>query len=96
MFETNSRYTTIENASIKTKDGKVIAYKKRRFLPNGTDMILIQEITFTEGDRLDRISVIVTGDSEQFWHICDANNVMHPLELVSEPGSMIRIARPWG
>jgi hypothetical protein len=96
MFETNSRYINIEGTSIKRKDGKVIGYKKRRFLPNGSDMILIQEITLTEGDRLDRISAIVTGDAEQFWHICDANNTMHPLELTSEPGSTIRIARPWG
>jgi hypothetical protein len=94
MFETNSRYFNIDDTSIKTKEGKIISYKKRRLLSNGSEMTLIQEVTFTEGDRLDRISNIVAGDPEQFWHICDANNTMHPLELTTEPGNVIRIARP--
>ena len=58
-------------------------------------MTFLQEVTVKEGDRLDRISARIVGDPEQFWRICDANNRMHPLDLASEPGSPIRIARPW-
>jgi hypothetical protein len=58
-------------------------------------MILLQELKVNDGDRLDTISARVVGDPEQFWRICDANDIMHPLELTSEPGMPIRIARPW-
>lgn len=95
MFEPTSRYYQVEDASIKTKDGEKIVYKKRRFLPDWSKMILLQELKVNDGDRLDMISARVVGDPEQFWRICDANNAMHPLELTSEPGRPIRIARPW-
>jgi hypothetical protein len=95
MFEPTSRYYKVEDTSIETKDGGKVAYKKRRFLPDWSDMTLLQELKVSDGDRLDRISARVVGDPEQFWRICDANNVMHPLELTSEPGRSFRIARPW-
>jgi hypothetical protein len=95
MFEQTSRYYQVEDASIETKDGGKVAYKKRRFLPDWSKMILLQELKVNDGDRLDTISARVVGDPEQFWRICDANNTMHPLELTSEPGRPIRIARPW-
>ncbi|MCL4436291.1 MAG: hypothetical protein M1503_02865 [Thaumarchaeota archaeon] len=95
MFETTSRYADIENTSLVTKNGEEIAYKKRRFLPDGSKMTLLQEVQVTAGDRLDRISARIIGDPEQYWRICDANNVMHPLELTAESGSSLRIARPW-
>ena len=93
MFESTSRYYNIEDTSIRENDKK--AYKKRRFLPDWSEMTFLQEVTVKEGDRLDRISARIVGDPEQFWRICDANNRMHPLDLASEPGSPIRIARPW-
>jgi hypothetical protein len=96
MFEPNSRYHTIEDAALDTKDGNRIVYKKRRFLPDWSKMTVIQEVKVNEGDRLDRISARVIGDPEQFWRICDANNVMHPLEITSEAGKSFKIARPWG
>lgn len=97
MFEPSSRYYTVEDAILTTKDVDVkVAYKKRRFLPDWSKMIVIQEINVSDGDRLDRIAARVAGDPEQFWRICDANNVMHPLELTKEPGRSIKIARPWG
>lgn len=96
MFEPTSRYYAVEDKSLSTKDGEKIAYKKRRFLPDWSELMVIQEVKVNEGDRLDRISARIIGDPEQFWRICDANNVMHPLEITSEPGKSFRIARPWG
>jgi hypothetical protein len=95
MFEPRSRYYKLEDASLTTKDGGKIVYKKRRFLPDWSKIIVLQELKVNDGDRLDNISARVAGDPEQFWQICDANNVMHPLELTSEPGGSFRIARPW-
>jgi hypothetical protein len=96
VFASTSRYYNIQDAVLETKDsGNKITYKRRRFLPDLSTMIILQEISVSEGDRLDRISARIVGDPEQFWRICDANNIMHPLELTNEPGSSIIIARPW-
>jgi hypothetical protein len=95
VFEPSSRYASIDDAIFENKSGEKVAYKRRRFLPNADDMIFLQEITITGGDRLDRIAARVAGDPEQYWRICDANVCMHPLEVTNEPGRVIRIARPW-
>jgi len=93
MFESTSRYYTLENATLTAPDGRVIAYKRRRFLPDGKDMQLLVEVTVTEGDRLDTITARTLGDPEQFWRICDANNTMNPSDLI-EPGRMVRVPVP--
>ncbi len=72
-----------------------IRYKERRFIPPADKMKTLQEVTYTTGDRLDLITARTLGDPEQFWRVCDANEVMHPLELTSDPGNVIRIAIPW-
>jgi nucleoid-associated protein YgaU len=92
MFESNSRYTQIEDEVLTTENGQVIRYKKRRFLPEGGKMELIQEITVTAGDRLDLIASKVLGDPEQFWRICDANNAMYPFDLVTKANKTLRVA----
>ena len=46
-------------------------------------------------DRLDNISAKTISDPEHYWHICDANNAIHPEELVSTPGRMLKIASLW-
>lgn len=95
MFAKESRYYNLEDASIEF-GGRAISYKMRRFLPDGDDMALLQGITVSQGDRLDRIAAKVGGDPEQYWRICDANSVMHPLELTNETGTTVRISRAWG
>lgn len=96
MFSSESRYHNLEDKKIELDNGRTVSYKKRRFLPDGSDMVLLQELTISEGDRLDRIAAKVGGDPEQYWRVCDANNVMHPLELTNEPGTAVRISRAWG
>ncbi len=93
MFEQRSRYYALEDASLTAPDGSVIAYKRRRFLPEGEKMPLLVEVTVTEGDRLDLITARTLGDPEQFWRICDANNTMNPSDLI-EPGRVIRVSVP--
>ena len=94
MFEPGSRYESIETATMTMPDGRVVAYKRRRFLPRGEEMPLLVEVTVTEGDRLDLIAARTLGDPEQFWRICDANNAMNPEELTAEPGRRLRVAMP--
>lgn len=94
MFEPNSRYYNLETATLKTADGREIAYKRRRFLPPGERMQRLAVVTVVEGDRLDLIASRALSDPEQFWRIADANNAMDPLDLTSEPGRKLKVAMP--
>jgi hypothetical protein len=94
MFKPTSRYYALEEVSLTTADGRIITYKRRRFLPDGEKMPLLVEVTVTEGDRLDLITARTLGDPEQFWRICDANNAMDPLDLTAEVGTVVRVPVP--
>lgn len=94
MFEATSRYASIETATLTTADGRVIAYKRRRFLPQGDAMPLLVEVTVAQGDRLDLITARTLGDPEQFWRVADANNAMNPFDLTAEPGRTVRVPVP--
>ena len=94
MFEPNSRYYTIETATLALPDGRRVAYKRRRFLPQGAAMPLLAEVGVVEGDRLDTITARTLGDPEQYWRICDANNTMNPADLAAAPGQRLRVPVP--
>lgn len=94
MFEPNSRYYSLETATFTTVEGREVAYKRRRFLPQGNRMPLLVEVTVTQGDRLDLITARTLGDPEQFWRVCDANNAMNPFDLTAEPGRTLRVGIP--
>lgn len=94
MFETTSRYNSLENATLSTPDGRNILYKRRRFLPQGENIPILVEVTVIQNDRLDNFTARTLGDPEQFWRICDANNTMNPFDLTARPGWALRIPEP--
>lgn len=94
MFEPGSRYHAIETALFTLPDGRQVAYKRRRFLPQGASLPLLAEVPVAEGDRLDLIAHHTIGDPEQFWRVCDANDAMRPADLLAEPGRRIRVPIP--
>ena len=94
MFGSKSRYASLIAAEYTEKDGRIIRYVPRRFLPDGNAMPLLTTVTVVEGDRLDLIAVRTLGDPEQFWRICDANNAMDPGELTEKNGSTLRVSIP--
>ncbi|RCJ29432.1 hypothetical protein A6770_22130 [Nostoc minutum NIES-26] len=96
MFEYTSRYYSLETANFITTEGREIAYKRRRFLPQVQGQTILAEVTIAEGDRLDLISARLLGDPEQFWHLCDINNAMHPDELTTPSGRVLGVALPQG
>ena len=97
MFEPTSRYYGIETVKITVGAGeaRVISYKRRRIIPSGEAMTTLVEHTVVEGDRLDNLAARYVGDPEQFWRICDANEVLRPEELTEETGSIIKIGLPY-
>jgi len=94
MFDPTSRYYTIETAKMTMPDGRVIAYKRRRFAPSPEAMPVLAEVLITQGDRLDLIAARTLGEPEQFWRICDANNVLNPEELTATVGRIVRVPVP--
>ena len=94
MFEATSRYYMIETTTFKTPDGRIVAYKRRRFLPQSDEMPLLVEVTVVQGDRLDLITTRTIGDPEQFWRVCDANSSMNPCDLTAELGRVLRVPIP--
>jgi hypothetical protein len=94
MFDVTSRYDSLGTATYTTPDGREITYKKRRFLPQGAAMLLLTEITVTEGERLDLIAARTIGDPQQSWRIGDANRVMNPKKLTEQVGETLRVPVP--
>lgn len=94
MFTHTSRYFNLETVKITLPDGREAVYKRRRFLPRGSQMPLLVEATVTEGDRLDLITARTLGDPEHFWRVADANDAMNPFDLTAEPGRVLRVPVP--
>jgi hypothetical protein len=94
MFEPTSRYDPIQTATFTAPDGRVIVYKRRRFLPQGDRLEVLVEVAVTQGDRLDLITARTLGDPEQFWRVCDANNTLKPADLTTEIGRALRVPVP--
>ena len=95
-FPATSRYHGLEIATLETVDGKVIAYVRRRFVPQPERFALLREHTVIQGDRLDNVTAQHLGDPEQFWRLCDANRALVPDELTAEIGRRLRITLPEG
>jgi hypothetical protein len=94
MFEPTSRYYDIETVSRTQPDGRVVPYKRRRFLPRGETLLVLAELSVGQGERLDVLTARALGDPEQFWRVCDANNAMYPPDLIAEPGQRLRVPVP--
>lgn len=94
MFDHTSRYYDLETAVHTLPDGTGVAYKRRRFCPQGRSLVLLAEVPVGEGDRLDLITARTLGDPLQFWRVCDANDAMSPGELTLLPGRLLRVPLP--
>ncbi|MCZ6738790.1 MAG: hypothetical protein O7C01_03310 [Actinobacteria bacterium] len=92
-MEHDSRYHTIKKAEFEFSDGREVTYRRRRFLPGADTMTTLTRVTVEGGDRLDLITAASLGDSEQFWRVCDANDVMDPNEL-EIVGQRVRVPIP--
>lgn len=96
MFDFQSRYAGLETAQAQAADGRAVTYVRRRFLPQPATLSRLARVTVTEGDRLDLVAGRVLGDPEQFWRICDGNDVMRPQDLTATPGRVLDVVLPQG
>ena len=90
---TTSRYAGLPVLTHTGPGGRTVSYFGRRILPAGSAMPLVMGVTVTQGDRLDLIAARTFGDPEQYWRICDANDVMRPDEL-EQVGRVIDVSMP--
>ncbi len=88
MFFKGSRYEKVKEAQITSANGRVIKYKRIRFI---LETPAIQQHTVVQGERLDLIAQQHYKDPLLFWRICDANKAMLPDGLVEEVGQRILI-----
>ena len=95
MFATTSRYSVLETATFTLPDGRIAAYKRRRFVPAAESLSQLAEVVVAQDDRIDLITARTLGDPEQFWRVCDANQALDPTDLVV-PGNTLRIPSPLG
>lgn len=96
MFDPKSRYARIPPATTTLPDGRVVAYVKRRFLPQGRAMPLLAEVPLAPAERLDQLAYRALGDPEASWRVADANDAMHPDDLTETPGRRLRVPLPEG
>ena len=95
MFAPGSRYQGVPIAEITltAPDGtqRPVRYVRRRIIPRPDAHQRIVDHLVAPGDRLDLVTARYLGDPTQFWRLCDANGVLHPVEL-EQTGRIITIA----
>jgi hypothetical protein len=95
MFDPTSRYYRLATAThTDPATGRTVTYVLRRFLPQGERMPLLLELPIVDGDRLDLMASRALGDPLAFWRIADANNALHPWDLLAETGQTLRVPVP--
>ena len=95
MFFRGSRYEPIANATLATKDGRSIAYKRMRFIP-ALWIVTRTAVKVADGERPDLLAYRTLGDAEQFWRLCDLNQVQRPVDLTTIAGTAVIVPRPEG
>ncbi len=95
MFFRGSRYENVPDAELTRVDGRTVRYKRMRFAPpqTGTTPRTTTDVA-SDGARLDVVAYRTLGDAEQFWRLCDANQVLRPVDLTATPGRAVRVPGP--
>jgi hypothetical protein len=89
MFFKGSRYEKVGDAQYTDAHGRVIRYKRMRFIPDTPARF---NHLVTQGERPDLLAFRYYRDSLKFWRIADANeDVMQAEALTAEPGRRILI-----
>jgi hypothetical protein len=87
VFFKGSRYEKVPTRTIVGADGRVVAYKGIRPIPEGVAAVGHRVV---DHERLDHIAWEHYRDPEQFWRICDANLAIWPDDIL-ETGVVLNI-----
>lgn len=94
MFDARSRYAKQPTAVHVDRDGQARPYVTRRERPRpSTPASADPEHKVSGTDRLDRLAWRELGSAQLFWEICDANDALHPDDLLRRLGRRIRIPK---
>jgi hypothetical protein len=91
MFEPDSRYDAIEEATIEQSDGREVVYKRRRLIGRQRTTIFRGRVIVSRDERVDHIATRTLGDPGQYWRLMDANAVMNPREIDEGKGQTLDI-----
>lgn len=94
MTDSSSRYKNVGTSLYVTPDGRQVAYRNRRFSPQGSSMPLHGLVTVAPHDRLDLIAARALNNPLVFWLVADANDALNPFELTEVTGTKLRIPVP--
>jgi hypothetical protein len=96
----SSRYDGVQVATAVIPDGtggdREVRYLRRRPAPQPSASPPLARHRVAEGDRLDLVSARYLGDPTAFWRVADANDALHPDDLVAAEaeGSLLLIPVP--
>ena len=88
MFDTESRYATIDTYVVANSAGHLVRIVKIRFIPVTPGLTTR---TVTGADRGDLVSYQYYKSADRFWRIADANVVLDPADVFDKPGRVIDI-----
>lgn len=88
MFFKGSRYAEVKESTITDSKGRVIRYKRIRFIPE-TEGLTTHAVK--QDERLDHVAYEHYHDPERFWRVCDANDAMWPDDLMATTGRKLSI-----
>lgn len=92
----SSRYATVEQVETTLPDGRTIVHLRRRFVPRPETLSTLGHHTVAEGERIDHVAAATIGDPAAWWQLADANGVSDPVDLVRDPGAVVRVSYPDG
>lgn len=98
MPSETSRYVHLETVWHELPDGRRVAYKRRRLLPDVAAIPSLGRTPLIRGERVDLLSARVLGDPTQYWRLLDANGLMRSEDLGvagDEPAPAIVVPMPW-
>jgi hypothetical protein len=87
----SSRYYGFPIEKFTRADGVIVAYLKRRIIPQPDIYTSVQSHALVDGDRLDNLAAKFLTDPILYWMICDANRATDPDELTAQVGQTIQI-----
>jgi nucleoid-associated protein YgaU len=81
-YPPDSRYAGIARVTRTLRDGRVVAYLRRRIVPQPPTGSLDAEHEVRPFDRLDTMASQAYANSRLWWRIADANRAVDPNDLL--------------